>query len=389
MQSKRIYVCRRFALKVIFFASVAFMPHQPANAQGPGLLSPFFLLFSPSAAANGIGSGFVAVSTEASAIHYNPAALARLGRMAIEGNTFKWLPDLDDDARYYYFAGAFQTNLLNGVWLGAAFTLLNFDLIFTDPGGPQPLGTFDQHHWALSFAAASNFGRHIRFGFGLKYVRINIPPVGVGTERKTSAATYALDLGFLYDGFLSAAHFSRQYLQQPLPWQRWARKGLPPGFSLGVALANVGPQMDYGDTIRGIPLPQNLRIGLAWNIFESDVIGLVASGEFTKILVKINKNGEAEGALKAIFTSWGDQSLREEFSEATYEGGVEVSVLKLAALRFGRHWEGESNFGYNSVGFSVGLPGLRFSFAKILTDDDIPFLDWRIYTASVVLDRLP
>jgi hypothetical protein len=87
------------------------------------------------------------------------------------------------------------------------------------------------------------------------------------------------------------------------------------------------------------------------------------------LLVKRDETGKADGALKALFTAWGDQSLRDEFSEAIFAGGVEVSFLQFAALRFGRNWDGQADFGYNTIGYSIGPPGFRFSFAKYTPSD--------------------
>jgi hypothetical protein len=80
------------------------------------------------------------------------------------------------------------------------------------------------------------------------------------------------DLGFLYEGFLPKAHFSKQFFGRPWPWHNWIHKGLSPGFSLGIALMNVGAKLKFIDEAQGDPLPQSLRIGLAWNVFESDLL---------------------------------------------------------------------------------------------------------------------
>jgi hypothetical protein len=102
-----------------FMTGMVVMLCQSAGAQGRITHALPFLLFSPSAAANGMGGGFVAAATEASAIYYNPAALTRAGRVAIEGNTFKWLLDLP----YHHVSGAAQ--LFDGLWLGSAYTRLS------------------------------------------------------------------------------------------------------------------------------------------------------------------------------------------------------------------------------------------------------------------------
>jgi hypothetical protein len=324
-----------------------------AGAQGwrPNTLP--FLLFSPSAAANGMGGGFVAAATEASAIHYNPAALTRLGRVAIEGNTFDWLLDLP----YRHVSVAMQ--LFDNLWLGSAYTRLSLgEQIITGEEGPEPIDIFESYQWALSFATAARLGQHASLGAGFKYARSVLAPGEDGT-----ASTCAFDLGFAYDGFLPQAHLSWQNGERAWPWQRWVHRGLPPGFSFGVALANLGPEFSYGDGGQNRPLPRVLRIGLAWNILESNEIGLVATGEFAKLLVDTNGDDNA------------------------LAGGLELSLLSLGAVRLGRYRDiALAMRDYNTFGFSIGPPGLRFSYAKASSEGYVTF---KRYSLSIVLDKWP
>jgi hypothetical protein len=327
--------------------------HASAQGLGSRLNTLPFLLFSPSAAANGMGGGFVAAATEASAIHYNPAALTRLGRVALEGNTFDWLLDLP----YRHFSGAMQ--LFDGLWLGSAYTRLSLgEQTITGEEGPEPIGIFESYQWALSFAAATRLGPHASLGAGFKYARSILVLGDNGT-----ASTYAFDLGFAYDGFLPQAHLSWQNEKRSWPWQRWVHRGLPPGFSLGVALANLGPGISYSDGGESEPLPRALRIGLAWNILESNEISLVATGEFDRLL----------------FDTSGDKN--------ALAGGLELNLLDLGAIRLGRYRDiAFAMRDYNTFGFSIGPPGLRFSYAKTSAEGYVMF---RRYSIAMVLDKWP
>jgi hypothetical protein len=342
--------CFHFSLAVILLLLAT-----SANAQGPGSRPTTlpFLLFSPSAAANGMGGGFVAAANEASAIYYNPAALARLGRVAIEGNTFEWLPDLP----YRHLSGAMQ--VFDGLWLGSAYTRLSLgEQRFTGEESPEPFDIFKQYQWALSFAAAARLGRHAGLGAGFKYVRSVLAPGDNG-----AASTYAFDLGLTYDGFLPQAHVSWQNGKRSWPWQRWVHQGLPPGFSLGVALANLGPGISYSEGGESEPLPRVLRIGLAWNILESNEIGLVATGEFDRLL----------------FDTSGDKN--------ALAGGLELNLLSLGAVRLGRYRDIVFAMrDYNTFGFSIGPPGLRFSYAKATSEG---YATHKRYSLSIVLGKWP
>ncbi len=388
MQSRMFRSCPRVALAFVTFAIMIEARYQPAQAQMP-IYSGFPVLrYSPSAAANGMGGGFVAASAEASAIYYNPAALTRCGRMALAGNTFRLVPqDFFENERFSHVAGAIRINWLNGLWLAAAYTRMGLGsrLIFSDVG--SDLETDEPQEWSLAFAAAIKSGEHVRFGMGFKYSR-SVPNPYIVFESQLSddnISGYAFDFGFLYDGFLSNLHVSPASLRKTLPWSKWAHKGLSPGFSFGVALANLGPQVKYGDAAQKGPLPQALCVGLAWNILESEVVSVAATGELNKSLLKYKDSGEAENALAAIFTTWSDQSIRDEFSEAIYRGGLEVQLFHLAALRFGRHWDGRNLYGYNTFGYAIGPTLLRFSVANLFNAGQ----SFRTcYSVAIVLDRL-
>jgi hypothetical protein len=342
--------CFHFSLAVILALLAA-----NASAQGPGsrLNTLPFLLFSPSAAANGMGGGFVAATTEASAIYYNPAALTRLGRVAIEGNTFKWLQDLP----YRHLSGAVQ--VFDNVWLGSAYTRLSLgEQIITGEEGPEPIDIFESYQWALSFAAAARLGPHASLGAGFKYARSVLAPGDDGT-----ASTFAFDLGFAYDGLLPRAYFSWQDEKRSWPWQSWVHRGLPPGFSFGVALANLGPGISYSEGGESEPLPRALRIGLAWNILESNEIGLIATGEFARLL----------------FDTAGDKD--------ALAGGLELNLLSLGAVRLGRYRDIVFAMrDYNTFGFSIGPPGLRFSYAKTASEG---YATFKRYSLAIVLERWP
>jgi len=357
------------------------------NAQGPGMRAyglPF-ILNSPSAVAYGMGGGLVSAGTEASAIIYNPAALTRTGRLALEGNTFKLLPQLTDDLRYSHIAGAFQFPWTNRFWIGAAYTYVNLGEITVDAGGPTPLAILKESEKAFSIAAATKLGRHFRLGMSLKYLRSKLYQFSNAPESEdATASAYAIDFGVLYDGFLPQAHFSRQFLSEPLFWRKWAHKGLEPGFSFGVTVANFELKSKLGGEAVDNLLPNMLRLGLTWNILDSDVIGVMITGERTTIYVESSR-GSNDAVFRALFPN--------RTGNPTFNSiGCEINLFYLAAIRFGFPGNNADGSDYSSrFGVSIGPPGLRFSYGE----DNAGFLNLfgeeptKIYSLSLVLDKLP
>lgn len=369
MHAHRLYIYRRYAVKTVVGLILSFC--QSAGAQGPGGFGGGILLLSPSATANGMGNGFVAASTEASALYYNPAALARTGRLALEGNTFKLFEE-SDDFRFHHISGAVQTGWLTGLWLGAAYERLNLgEEVVTSETDPMPIGIFKPYEWTLTFAAAAKINQHARCGVGFRYYRGVLAPKVSNTTQKGdgTGSTYTFSFGLLYDGLLPSAHLSWQRRTKPLLWGKRIHQGLAPGFSLGVALTNLGPEIKYFDADLGHQLPRILRLGLAWNFLESSVLDMAATGEIAK--------------------TWLDRNDRRPNS-ITFASGLELDILDLAAVRYGHYWDNDEHMesNYNTWGFSVGPPGLRFSYAKINPESPY-FAERSIFGVAMALDKLP
>ena len=345
---------------------------------------------SPSAVAYGMGGGLVSGSTEASAIIYNPAALTRTGRLALEGNTFKLFPQLTDDLRYSHIAGAFQIPSTNRFWFGAAYAYVNLgEQTITGENDPTPLGVFKIYERAFSIAAATKFGQHLRFGMSFKYLRSELAPQLSNTAEITDGRTsaFAVDFGILYDGFLPQAHFSRQFLSEPLFWRKWAHKGLAPGFSLGVTLANLEIKSKLGGEDFDNLLPHMLRLGVTWNVFDSDVIGVMITGERTTIYLEPFQSS-TDPVFRALFPN--------RTPNATFNNvGCEINLFYIAAVRFGFPGNNADGSEYSRVGVSIGPPGLRFSYGgdDTSTGSFIFFgpkpKPTKVYSLSLVLDKLP
>ena len=146
----------------------------------------------------------------------------------------------------------------------------------------------------------------------------------------------------------------------------------PPGPSIGLSMVNIGPKMSYlKDNRSPDPLPQQLRLGLAWNIIDTDIIGFIVSSDLRKLLVHINDDGSSDEFYKAWFTSWG----KKEFDCIIYSFGAEISIMTFFSLQAGRYIDEDGEVKYWTFGLSLGPEALRFNLAWYFTEELSPLED--------------
>lgn len=315
-----------------------------------------FLLIEPGARANGMAHAFTAIANDATAFHYNPAGLTQMRIASAELSFAKSRPGYTDDSSYNYAAGSFT---LEGI--GSFGISLNIYLVRqmrTSVTG-QLLGEFDSSEWALSLAYGSNVGKNISLGVGVKFIFSSLSPLGAGTERGTGKSnTWAFDIGMLYNNFLPGLCLKGNYLTGELASiTKWTMHRPPPGPSIGLSIANMGPKVFYIDKTQADPLPQNLRLGLGWNFYDTDLIGAMFALDFQKLLVRPRENEPADEFYEAIFTSWGYKGIEN----VIVSGGMEINVLTLCALRFGRYYDSEGKVKYWTFGLSLGPETARLN----------------------------
>lgn len=174
-------------LALLLFSSVASAQLFVSDVSKRGTTAAPFLTISQGARAAGMGSAFVAVSDDPSAIFWNVAGLARLKQYGFIFDHTQWFADLN----YNFFAASID--LGDYGTLGASFISSDYgDMDVTSINEPEGTGeSFTVNDMVFSLAWAINLTDNFSIGFNPKVIYQGI--------WKMSAFAFAMDMGVLYN----------------------------------------------------------------------------------------------------------------------------------------------------------------------------------------------
>lgn len=241
----------------LFFAVQSFSQEINNNVSKRGTTAAPFLIISQGSRASSMGSAFVAVADDPSALFWNPAGIARMEQNGFMVDRTEWIADL----AYNYIAGSL--NLGNFGALGISFITSDYGEMdvrtIAEPDGTGE--TFSVSDAAFSVAWAFSLTENFSIGFNPKVIYQSIS--------KMSDYSFALDFGILYN----------------TPFQ---------GVTLGMSISNFGSKMslagntatilyDPDDGTTGnndrIPgqldmeswdLPLTFRVGISYEAFRTE-----------------------------------------------------------------------------------------------------------------------
>lgn len=310
-----------------------------------GQATALFLVINPGARQGGMGEAGVALANDATAIYWNPGGLAfQYDNPDVDKPRevtlmhVNWLPQFNLSDLYYDY-GAARMYLPNIGMVGLAVQFINYgENIWTDTEGIR-LGSFSSNEIAVTASYAVKAKSNVGIGVNLKYVYSNLAPpkVTVSNERAGGrGTTFAVDIGVLY-----------------LP-------KFAPRLRLGLNISNIGPKITYIDKKQADPIPTNLRLGLAYAIFNSQYNKLTIVYDVNRLLVRRYKDGTSDNVLKAMFfTTWTSPKQLKQF---THSIGLEYWYSNLIALRAGYFYEDPYNGGRKFWTFGGGI---RYSFVGV------------------------
>jgi long-subunit fatty acid transport protein len=181
---------RKFFAILLFislFAGESLKAQYVANISKRGTSMAAFLKIGQGARAVSMGSAFVGVANDASAIYWNVAGIARLNNNSFVFDHTDWVADL----KYNFLAGT--VSLGNYGTLGVGLTASDYgQMKVTTVDEPEGTGeVFSVSDIALSLAWAYNLTDAFTIGFNPKVVYESI--------WKTSGYAIGMDMGILYN----------------------------------------------------------------------------------------------------------------------------------------------------------------------------------------------
>lgn len=217
-----------FIKVTIVFVFSLFAGFQMAFSQnGPGSTSDVELKIPVGPRAIAMGQAFVAVADDANAVFWNPAGLNQLGGTMLTAQYDSFISTIS----YEFLAAATKLGNNAAIGLGSKILTTGPPEQATDSNGNATSGSVYENYMDVDLAGAYRLSYYFDVGLTAKYINKNLSG--------TSASTFAVDLGVLY--------------KTPVPH-----------FTAGLNLQNLGPgQGSY-------PLPRNLKIGVAYRMFDDN-----------------------------------------------------------------------------------------------------------------------
>lgn len=306
---------RRFPVKraivVLMLSLVPGWAEAAREFEKVGTVGGQFLKIGVGARAVGMGSAFVAVADDATAVFWNPAGVARLEDNMVSINHTTWLANISHTQASYVFGVSF----LPGRFSAHVRSLYMDSQLRRTVFRPEGEGrSFDAGDVAVGLTYARSMTDKFSAGLGLNYVQSTLATV--------TGDAYTFDFGTLYDtGYRS--------------------------LKIGMSIQNIGSEMKFIED--SVKMPTVFRVGMAMKVYESGSSRVVTSGEFSHPPDNNERAawGMEYGFKEFFFARTGYQF---KYDLETYSAGLGFKVATSL------NSEGRVDYGYTDMG---DLPGVH------------------------------
>ena len=177
------------AAVIIALVCLVFYNHESAaqDVKKVGTSAATFLRIPVGTRGVAMGSAFVSIADDATAMFWNPGGMARLEKKAVLVDYAPWLPGLT----FNYFGVVLPFDKLGTFGVNVT-SLSTEDMLITTVEQPMGTGeTFSANSFAVGIAYARNLTDRFSIGANVKFIREDILNSG--------ASGFAFDIGTLYD----------------------------------------------------------------------------------------------------------------------------------------------------------------------------------------------
>ena len=326
-----------------------------------------FLQIAPDSRSGALGDAGVALSPDASSIHWNAAKMGFAeNEFEVSLNYSPWLRALVDDMNLAYLSGYRKINKNQAV--GGALRYFSLgEITFTDETGTA-LRTFKPAEFSLDAAFSQRLSDKFSGGIAARFINSNLTG-GITTNGSNTrpGRSFAVDVSVFY------TNDDVKIGDKDAIWN-W-----------GVNISNIGAKINYTDTQERDFIPANLRLGTALTLEFDEYNDLTFTFDANKLLVPTPAKYDQEsreliagkdpdvGVATALLQSFYDAPgnverdaagntsiesgsvLREELREINLGGGVEYWYDKQFAFRTGYFFEHYTKGNRQFITLGAGL----------------------------------
>ncbi|MCB9496181.1 MAG: PorV/PorQ family protein [Fibrobacteria bacterium] len=217
---------------------------------------------------------------------------------------------------------------------------------------------FNSYEMVGAFSYGTRLSRDWGLGTNFKLIHSSLAP-GITVDGQTedgTATSYAFDVSVLRKNLLL------------------------PGFSLGMAIMNMGPGVFYIDRDQTDPIPLTWKLGLSYRAFKTANHGLTLAADYSRETVSRDEDGRSRNFLQGVYygiaepwgegqapanSGWGD-ILQKNLEESIYNMGFEYNYSNLLSLRSGLLFDPGGYRQEMDIGVGVTVSDiLQFDYAYI------------------------
>lgn len=311
-----------------------------------------FLMIAPDSRSGAIGDAGVALSPDASSIHWNSAKMAFSDKeFEVALSYSPWLRALVDDMNLAYLSGYRKLNKNQAVGGAIRFFSLG-NITFTDENGTE-IRDFRPAEFSIDAAFSQKLSERFSGGIAARFINSNLTgSTNIQGADSRPGRSVAVDVGLFY----SNDDIELGDKDAILNW--------------GMNISNIGAKMSYTETAQQDFIPANLRLGAALTTLLDEYNALTVTLDANKLLVPtppvydeddgsqivsgLNPDvGVATGIVQSFYDAPGNVTrnengdlivedgsrLREELREINLGGGLEYWYDNQFAFRAGYFYE--------------------------------------------------